>query len=219
MSQSKPRRPAITIKEIADTIRLFVIRSKESPSHLTMKERIEIVQGVITILAIVVGGLWTYQVFIKERREYPHANIEQKISHVELSKSATLLRVGLELTNTGTSLMSIGLLIVRVQQVLPILPCPSDGVCAGKEISIALENVDRQEDRFSWALLGERKVTTDVDIEPGERQTLDFEFAIPPDVKLARVYVYIRNEQKFKEGNDVGWTSARYYNVRAPMEE
>ena len=217
MAQSKSSRPVITFREMADTIRLYMVRSKASHGHVTFKEILEIVQAFVTIGAIIVGGLWTYQVFIKERREYPHANIEQKVSHVRLSETATLLRVGVEVTNAGTSLMTIGSSVIRVQQVLPSVPCPPEGKCAAKEIGTALENIDRQGDRFSWPLLGERKVTYDpvYDVEPGEKQVFDFEFVVPPDVKLARIYVYIRNEQKLREGKDVGWTASNYYDVKA----
>ncbi|TFW62686.1 hypothetical protein CT676_00740 [Bradyrhizobium sp. MOS001] len=83
------------------------------------KEKVDIIQGLVTIAAIIIGGIWTYNVFIKERREYPHANIEQKITHLALSDQQNLLRVGLELTNTGSSLMLVDMSIVRVQQILP----------------------------------------------------------------------------------------------------
>ena len=66
------------------------------------KEKVDIIQGLVTIAAIIIGGIWTYNVFIKERREYPHANIEQKITHLALSDQQNLLQLGLELTNTGT---------------------------------------------------------------------------------------------------------------------
>ena len=39
--------------------------------------------------------------FIKEREEYPHANIELKLSHVALSERVNLLRIAIELSNTG----------------------------------------------------------------------------------------------------------------------
>src|SRR5260370_42037668 len=93
----------------------------KSPSRV--KEKLEIAQAIVTIAAVIVGGVWTYNLFIKERHEYPHANIVQKLSHVALSEQASLLRVGIELTNTANSLMKIVKSIILVIQILPSLPC------------------------------------------------------------------------------------------------
>jgi len=72
------------------------------------KEKVELAQAIIataasiaTVVAVIVGGWWTYSLFIKEREEYPHANIELKLSHVALSERVNLLRIAIELSNTG----------------------------------------------------------------------------------------------------------------------
>ena len=185
---------------------------------MTFKEKVETAQAIVTIAAVFVGGVWTYNVFIKERHEYPHANIEQKLSHVALSEQVSLLRVGVELTNTGNSLMRIGQSIIRVQQILPSLPCPKNGGCAANEVNEAIKQIERQGDHFTWPLIAERNnsFTPPFDIEPGEKQTLEIEFAIPSEVKVVRVYAYFRNDQKFKDGSEVGWTASSYYEFRAP---
>jgi hypothetical protein len=124
---------------------------------MTLKETVETAQAIVTISAVFVGGIWSYNVFVKERHEYPHANMEQKLSHVTLSEKTSLLRVGAELTNAGNSLMKVGQSIVRVQQILPSLPCPSNGGCAAKEVDEAIKKVERQGDHFTWPLIAERK--------------------------------------------------------------
>lgn len=93
-----------------------------SASGTTPKDWVDIVQSVVTIVAVVVGGIWTYDVFIKERRDYPHANIEHKTTHLSLTDKKRLLRVGLDLTNAGSSLMEIDQSIVRIQQIPQQLP-------------------------------------------------------------------------------------------------
>lgn len=42
---------------------------------MNIKDKIETLAHVVTMLAIIVGGLWTYNIFIKERNSFPHANI------------------------------------------------------------------------------------------------------------------------------------------------
>jgi hypothetical protein len=171
----------------------WIMWPSKSPSHvMTFKEKVETAQAIVTIAAVFVGGLWTYNVFIKERQEYPHANIEQKLSHVVLSEQVNVLRVGVDVSNTGSALMRVGKSIIRVQQILPLLPCPKDGVCAANEVNDAIETIERQNDRFSWPLLAERdnSFPQPLDIEPGEKQLLEFEFVVPRKLRW-RAYTSI----------------------------
>ncbi len=84
--------------------------------------------------------------------------------------------------------------------------CQKPGPCADDEMSAAINEVERQGDHFSWVLIAERDNNIDppYDIEPGEKQTLDFEFVTPSAVKLVRVYAYFRNDKRFKEDKEIG---------------
>lgn len=57
------------------------------------------------MFAILLGGWWSVNTFILERTEYPHASISQKIEHHELTKDIILIRVSVDIKNTGTSQM------------------------------------------------------------------------------------------------------------------
>jgi hypothetical protein len=181
-----------------------------STSGATFKDWVDIAQSIVTIIAVFVGGLWTYDVFIKERHDYPHANIEHKITHLPLTDDKRLLRVGLELTNAGSSLMEIGQSIIRIQQILPVTSCLNDP-CAASQLKDASAELERKEDRFAWALIAERDVKTTIEIEPGEKQSLDYEFVVPSTVKAVRIYTYFRNEQRSKTGKEIGWYASSYY--------
>jgi hypothetical protein len=189
-------------------------------SRSSFKEKLEIVQAIVTIAAVLVGGWWTYTLFIKQREEYPHANIELKLSHVALSEQANLLRVGIELNNSGKSLMKIGKYIIRVQQILPLLPCPKDDACAAaaNEVDAAAKQVERQDDRFPWQLIAERETSLApaFDIEPGEKQSVDYEFDTPAEAKVVRVYAYFRNDERSTKDSEVGWETSSYYDFRTP---
>lgn len=180
---------------------------------MAFKEKVETAQAIVTIAAVVIGGLWTYNLFIKERKHYPHANIEQKISHIALSKRTHLLRVAIEITNTGTSRLVIGKSIIRVQKILPLPPCPKHGPCAADEVKGALKETVRKGDRFSWPLIAERerRFGPPLDIEPGEKDFLDVEFAVPSEVKVVRIYSYFRNDQRSNGSNEIGWSLSSHY--------
>jgi hypothetical protein len=181
-----------------------------SASGTTFKDWVDIAQSVVTIAAVFVGGLWTYDVFIKERHDYPHANIEHKTTHLSLSDKKRLLRVGLDLTNAGSALMEINQSIIRVQQILPAASC-SNGPCAASQLKDASAEIERKDDRFAWPLIAERDIKTTIEIEPGEKQSLDYEFVVPSAIKAVRIYTYFRNEQKSKKDKEIGWYASSYY--------
>lgn len=184
-------------------------------------EKVKTIQAIVTIAAVCVGGFWTYRLFIMERAHYPHANVEQKISHVALSKRTNLLRIGIELTNTGRSRLGLTKSIIRVQQLLPIPSCPKQGPCAVDEVNNALKETERRTDRFSWPLIAKREksLKPSLDIEPGEKDFIDFEFVVPSEIKVIRVYSYFRNDQRSKGGNEFGWTVSSYYELGKSKEE
>jgi hypothetical protein len=39
------------------------------------------IQSIVTIFAIIIGGIWTYRSFIKKREGIPKVILEHKISH------------------------------------------------------------------------------------------------------------------------------------------
>lgn len=137
---------------------------------MELKKPIETIQSIITIVAIIVGGLWTYNLFIKERKNIPHTNIELQLSHIKLSNEINLLHVGIKLTNAGNTLLSLKKYEIRIQQVLPILPCKNAQPCAVKQVNDALRNISRKENHFSWPLIAKRKtgIENTIKIEPGE---------------------------------------------------
>jgi hypothetical protein len=93
------------------------------------------------------------------------------------------------------------------------------GACAANEVSAAIKDVERQSVRFSWPLIAERNESfaPPFDIEPGEKQTLDFEFVTPWQVKVVRIYAYFRNDKKAEDDSEVGWAASGYYDFRAPV--
>lgn len=183
---------------------------------MSFKEALSTIQAVVTIGAVLVGGVWTYNAFIKERKGLPHLNVGQEVSNIEYSKKSQIVRVAIELSNTGSTLVKLKRSTIRIQQILPQTPCRPGQPCASDEVAAATDSADRKEDRFTWPLLCERErnYDTPVDIEPGEKEVLDFEFAVPSDVFLIRVYSYFRNEQKTRTGAEMGWGTSTYYDLR-----
>ena len=182
---------------------------------MTVKDVIETAQAAVTIVAIVIGGIWTHQVFLKERQNYPHANIEQRTSHVALPNKSNLVRVGIDLTNTGTSLLVLNRSVVRIQQILPAPPCSLGDRCALAEVDLALRQIELDSDRFSWPMIAQRKKEwSNTVIEPGERDSFDFEFALPAEVKVIRIYTNFDRKEMPKGSAGLSWFMSLFHRER-----
>ncbi len=189
---------------------------------MSLKEKVETLKASIGIVAILVGGFWTYYHFLMERRNFPHANIEQRISHIALSESINLVRLDTELTNTGNARLISGKSIVRIQQILPIPLCGENESCARDQVNDSLKEKRNQHDRFSWQLVAQRETIFNpaLEIEPNEKDVIDFEFAVPSSIKVLRVSSYFRNDKKTKgDKNEIGWSVSTYYDFRKASKE
>ncbi len=198
----------------------MVWAAKRPKKQMTLKEFCEIAQSVVTIGAVIIGGVWTYTIFGKERKQYPHVNIEHKLSHVTLPQGVNLLRAAMELTNQGSSKLVVGKWTIRVQQILPVEPCMGKGPCVVDEIKDATQAVMRKSNNFSWPMIAKREENSSdlINIEPEEKQTFEFEFAVPPEVKVARVYSYFRNDQISTLDSEIGWAMSSYYDFRGSCD-
>jgi hypothetical protein len=156
------------------------------------KEVLDIIQAIVTVAAVLVGGVWTYILFIKERHDYPHLNLEHIISHVLLPKHTVLLRVGIKVENIGQVRALTSETIIRVQQILPIAHCAQPDKCISVDLNKEVNNINSDFDRLDWPLLVKRVSSDGREIEPSERENLDFEFVVPDYIKVVRVYTFIR---------------------------
>lgn len=65
------------------------------------KEQYASLQALATIIAIIVGGIWTYTLTAQFRETQPKLTIKQEVSARKLRNGATLLRVDSVLTNSS----------------------------------------------------------------------------------------------------------------------
>lgn len=184
-----------------------------------LKDKILTVQSVVSIIAIIIGGWWTYENFIQERKNFPHANIDFNFSQTLLTPEIRLLGVSILISNTGTSRMEVQNSEIRIQQILPLSLCPkTQAKCAVNDVEYAIKNVEMKTDRFAWPMIAYRKNTfkTPRILEPGEKEQLDYEFAIPAAVRTVRIYSHVLNKKGNMKLNE-GWHTSTFYDFSNPM--
>lgn len=178
------------------------------------KEWVETIQSAVTIVAIIIGGIWTYLLFVAQREKAPHATVEVKTTVIPLTDAVNLLQVDLKLQNTGHTLIPVTSATARIQNVLPLWGCSPNDACATRELNEALDKPERVSDKFDWPLLANRDSDTPNPVEPRETANLQFEFVIPASVKVARVYGFVENNyvSKGKEPRS-GWLDVQFVTI------
>jgi hypothetical protein len=165
-----------------------------------VKTIVEIVQGIVSIFGIGVGGIWAWMLFVKKRQKYPRAALLHDILHKRISENGVLLHVDVTISNSGDVLLSLVSGFVRVHRVVPLDPKLNDSVTRGQD------PVEHGETEIRWPMLIERQVKLDkgvVEIEPGEREQFCFDFILESENKSVEIYSYFKNISK--PTKEIGW--------------
>jgi hypothetical protein len=170
----------------------------------------EFFQALLTIAAILVGGAWTYTLFVQQRQPYPKLQIEHKVSHYFLPDKRILLTVDQELKNTGSVVLRLPVRELRVSQVLPFDP----------DLRKALQGkdpLDVRQEELEWPLLHQRVSKDEKDaiqLEPGESDSLHHELLLPGDVETVQVLSYLKNVTI--KDRELGWRQTTLYTLEKP---
>jgi uncharacterized membrane protein YciS (DUF1049 family) len=179
----------------------------------TLKYLSDIIQAIIICAGIIIGGLWTYFLFIRQRLGLPKLEIELSVNEVLLSEETKLIHVELKLLNVGSVVLTSNLAEVRLRQIVPI-PSNVEDLIKGE-----LDPVPQDKTEIEWPMLAERNWNWDqgkFEIEPGEGDSLHADFITPIEIKTAEFYFFIANSKK--EGQGIGWTLTSIYHFK-PRED
>src|SRR5688572_27239914 len=85
-----------------------------------LKDIFDMVQSGTTALALVVGGVWTYKIFVQQRQKYPRASLALQVADRRASDGRIILSIAAELKNIGSTLIRVQQVEVSVQRLEPI---------------------------------------------------------------------------------------------------
>lgn len=158
---------------------------------------IQILESIVTIIAIIVGGIWTYILFIRNREKYPKADITHKIQKIK-RESDIIVRLTIGIENLGKVKLPIQFGEIRLQQIKPSTSTIAEAVERFQKIG----NTEKNE--IEWPLLEERGFSFKKDkyeLEPTEKENFEFDFVLGLEIEVIQFYTHIENA--FKE--DKGW--------------
>jgi hypothetical protein len=174
---------------------LSVVRvATDTASHVGPKELASIVEAYAKVLALVVAGFWTYLLFVRQRQRYPRATIAQTGMIRDLGNATRLMTIGVSLSNVGQRLIDVDYITVVVQQLAPLGPKALEQALASHE---PLNAAGRRE--IVWFRIGHRRTGFEprhFEIEPGETESVEFDFVVAASVTTIKVQTHIENVVK-----------------------
>jgi hypothetical protein len=161
-------------------------------------------QSLATVVGLIVAGIWTYLLFVKNRLGKPCATPAHSVTTQALDSGELLIHVGVTLKNDSVVLMKITSGEIRI---LPLSPLPHD-VAQGLgeyrkrkrkgELELCWPEAARWAAEFDWA-------KEPREIEPHESDTFHVDFVVSEPIDSFEVYSFLHNESK--SGRNIGWTA------------
>jgi hypothetical protein len=170
-----------------------------------LKDIAATIQSLVTTAAILLGGIWSYFLFVRKRQARQRVQITHRVFHKIITKSKALLHITIIVSNVGE-------VLIRPQRgemkVLKILPLTSELLnrIEEQEGFPYLENLkERELDLPQVSDLS--KFPDNVRIEPGETEEIGFDFIINSEVKLIKIESFFenRNLAAQKSSHPIGW--------------
>lgn len=154
---------------------------------------VPIVADIVGIVAIVIGGWWTWQLFVRQRTGHTRARLSQTVQHVELGERTFLVRVCISIENVGTVGIHPRTSSTTIQR---ILPARSEAIADLEE-----ERPDRgaADDTLEWDSVAERvQDLDDLFLEPGEKEQLWIDFILRGRYRLIQAHTMVDCGAKYQ---------------------
>lgn len=200
--------PTSSFEERLDILESQVADLNEEMDISKIEYIADIILVAVTVIAIIIGGTWSYWLFVKNRQKFPRASIAHRITHRHIADGKLLLHVNVIISNTGDVLLSLIHLETRIQQLLPLPAGILDSINKGQN------PVPEGETEVAWPLIDSQELEFkegECEIEPGESQEIHHDFIIDAEVETIEVYSYLINEQK--RDRKIAWDLTTIYDT------
>lgn len=172
------------------------------------KEVAEGLKNLVEAGGIIVGGFWTWMLFIKKREKFPRAELTHAITHRVLPGEKKYLRLDVKIANKGEVLLSLESGKVWVQQILPLQDEFLEALQAGKDLAKPGAT------EYEWPIVAERETDwtqKPIDIEPGEVHPISYDLIVDADARTVEIYTYFKNCQR--KDREIGWVLTSLYDL------
>lgn len=158
-----------------------------------------VVQALLTVVAIVAGGVFAWRNAHIFRHNAPHVNVSHEIEHVFLSDEYVYITVTATLHNTSRVNIEFLNGYSRIQQVTPATDEEIERLYAE---AFETPGISRPPGYLQWPTLGNYLIWWEKDrltVEPGELRAETFEFMVKRDVESVIITTYFYNSRVIGE--------------------
>lgn len=169
------------------------------------KDAAEVLESLATVAAIIIGAIWTYRAFVRQRSRFPKLEVQ----FVESEQSVAIsryIRIEVMLRNAGTVVALSEHAELRLRQIVP-LPLSVE-----MDLNSGYDPIPDGASQVDWPILACREwrwKKGEFEIEPGESDLLYADFFVPRGVSSFEIYFFIANSAKAVQG--LGWTRSAFY--------
>ncbi len=173
-------------------------------------EIIESIESVITILAIVFGGVYAVFKLGVFRDLKPHLTITQNVSHRLIGSKYVHLSVTAHLHNSSKVAIELQEAFFRAQLISPL---------ADEEVEKMYDETffDDEDERILWPTLEEMDKSWnhgELIVEPNETHSETYEFIVGNETETVMIYAYFHNPRYYFDTNEAkGWDSTTVYDI------
>jgi hypothetical protein len=188
---------------------------KETSWSESTKDVTASLQSIATIVAFLVGGYWTYFLFVQKRQRYRRVEVTHRIKSFRLPDGRWILLVIVRISNLAEVFLSCRYIRTRVQRILPLNPDAQ----ITQLINTRQDPVRDGETRIRWPTVGRRLQRwqgDEIEIEPGESYEFPFDFILDSDLQAIRIYSSFSDEEVPRDSNPPPrvWDRSTIYNLR-----
>ena len=175
------------------------------------------IRDIVTIVGVVVGGGWALNQLARTRELYPRVNLDVRVWRWEQHAGYALVRVVVQIQNTGRVSLHVGDAKLWLQLLDPATP---DAISSVQGLATTVSNRVRTPLSVgSWPLLAERHIKYyrwQRVVEAGEVDEIYFDFLIEEPAKAVIVYGFVGKRygrQKILRREPLGWEIEKIYRV------
>lgn len=170
------------------------------------KDGLSALETICKIAALIVGAIWAWKGFIRNRLRFPSATLEHVITSWA-DEDRIFLRVKVRIANTGNVLIKLSKGKTWLEKLTPLPSKVRTAVRAGTPIQ-------KGKHEISWSLIQKHELGANVriQIEPKESDELNFDFVIDKRISRILVYTHLENEAKGLR-RKIGWNLTSVYAI------
>lgn len=168
---------------------------------------IQIITSAITSLGIIIGAIWSYHLFIKNRQKYPKSIISHSIDVQKFPDEKNLiLTINVIIQNTGKTLLKINSYIIELLELYP-----SDDFIHQTNSEPFQNKGCAELSALKKIFVEENSPKNNIELEPSESEKFTYIVVINSKIKAVELSSFFSNPMKNKRG--LGWHERTTHNL------